>query len=159
MRSSRQVQQDSAVARRLLSVVLTDFLCWVPVGLVGVLAALGTPVPPTVTVSIAVFVMPLNSAINPYLYTFNKLREEWRHKRQLQTKREFWKKVTESDIQSMEESKVNELVRKCLRCKAGGITREMLSSVMQETQLEELTRSICERSSFDEGKSSITEQC
>ena len=37
--------QDLAIARRLLAVVVSDFLCWFPIGLLGLLASNGAPVP------------------------------------------------------------------------------------------------------------------
>jgi hypothetical protein len=63
--------QDVAVARRLIAVAMTDFLCWFPIGLLGLLAARGVHVPSEVNVAMAVFVLPLNSALNPFLYTLN----------------------------------------------------------------------------------------
>ena len=63
--------QDLTIARRLGSVVLSDFLCWFPIGLLGLLAAGGVPVPGELNVAMAIFVLPLNSALNPFLYTLN----------------------------------------------------------------------------------------
>nr|KAG5705343.1 hypothetical protein BaRGS_011115 [Batillaria attramentaria] len=72
-----------AVARRLFLVVFTDFCCWFPVGLMGLLASRGTPIPGVLNVWTAIFVMPLNSAVNPFLYTLNTLRQR-RTKRKMQ---------------------------------------------------------------------------
>ena len=63
--------KDLAMAQRLLIVVVSDFLCWFPIGLLGLLASAGTPVPGEINVSIAIFVLPLNSALNPFLYSLN----------------------------------------------------------------------------------------
>nr|KAG5696537.1 hypothetical protein BaRGS_021073 [Batillaria attramentaria] len=63
--------QDVAIARILATIVLTDFLCWFPIAIVGLLASEGVPISDEVNVSIAIFVFPLNSALNPFLYTFN----------------------------------------------------------------------------------------
>nr|KAG5701063.1 hypothetical protein BaRGS_008784 [Batillaria attramentaria] len=73
--------QDLTIARRLLTVVVSNFLCWFPVGLLGLLASGGVPISGEVTVAIAIFVLPLNSALNPFLYTLNMLTER-RRKRQ-----------------------------------------------------------------------------
>nr|KAG5703800.1 hypothetical protein BaRGS_009598 [Batillaria attramentaria] len=62
-------QQDMTIARRLFLIVFTDFCCWFPIGVMGLLASKGTPVPGVVNVWAAVFVLPLNSALNPFLYT------------------------------------------------------------------------------------------
>nr|KAG5685517.1 hypothetical protein BaRGS_024254 [Batillaria attramentaria] len=70
--------RDLAIARRLLSVVVSDFLCWFPIGFLGLLASYGTPIPSEVSVAIAVFVLPVNSALNPFLYTLNAVRERRR---------------------------------------------------------------------------------
>ena len=75
--SSRK-RQDLDIARRLITVAVTDFCCWFPVGLVGVLAATGTPVPSEVNVAMATLVIPLNSAMNPFLYTMNVILEKRR---------------------------------------------------------------------------------
>ena len=83
MRESTQSQQhDTAIARRLFLVVITDFCCWFPVGVMGLLAARGTPIPGEVNVGAAIFLLPLNSALNPFLYTLNTLLEK-RRKRKL----------------------------------------------------------------------------
>ena len=65
--------RDMAVARRLIAIVVTDFLCWFPVGALGMLAAGGTSVAGEVNVALAICVLPINSAVNPFLYTLNTL--------------------------------------------------------------------------------------
>ncbi|XP_070206413.1 G-protein coupled receptor GRL101-like [Littorina saxatilis] len=72
--SSRK-SADLRIARRLVSVALSDFLCWFPIGLLGLLAARGVAVPGEVSVGLAILVLPLNSALNPFLYTINMLLE------------------------------------------------------------------------------------
>ncbi|XP_070205907.1 G-protein coupled receptor GRL101-like [Littorina saxatilis] len=68
--------QEIRIARRLITVVVSDFLCWFPIGLLGVLSATGTPIPGEVNVAVAIFVLPFNSALNPFLYTFNVVMEK-----------------------------------------------------------------------------------
>nr|KAG5690340.1 hypothetical protein BaRGS_027637 [Batillaria attramentaria] len=36
--------RDMAIARRLFAIVISDFTCWFPVGLLGVMASTGIPV-------------------------------------------------------------------------------------------------------------------
>ena len=79
---SQNQERDAAVARSLFLVALTDFLCWFPIGLMGVLAAAGVPIPGVVYVWSAVFVLPLNSALNPFLYTLNGVLEKRRAARE-----------------------------------------------------------------------------
>ena len=75
-------QQDLNIARRLATIAATDFVCWFPVGLLGLLAATGTAVPGEVNVAMATLVIPLNSAMNPFLYTMNVLLEKRRQARE-----------------------------------------------------------------------------
>jgi hypothetical protein len=70
--------QDVNVARRLISIAVSNFLCWFPIGVLGLLAASGVPVPSEVNVAAAIFVLPLNSALNPFLYNLNMLLERRR---------------------------------------------------------------------------------
>ena len=73
-----RVSRDLSIARRLISVAVTDFLCWFPIGLCGLLASAEFPVPVEVNVGLAIFVLPLNSALNPFMYTFNTVMEKRR---------------------------------------------------------------------------------
>ncbi|XP_025113533.1 uncharacterized protein LOC112575741 [Pomacea canaliculata] len=81
---------DITIARRLVTVVMSDFLCWFPVGLTGILASYDVAVAGEVNVAMAIFILPVNSALNPFLYTLNiylerrrRAREEERQKRLL----------------------------------------------------------------------------
>nr|KAG5706626.1 hypothetical protein BaRGS_005696 [Batillaria attramentaria] len=76
--SDKPTANDATIARRLTTVVLSDFLCWFPIGLLGVLASTGTVVSSEVNVAMAIFVLPLNSALNPFLYTLNTVLEKRR---------------------------------------------------------------------------------
>ena len=73
-----KVSRDLTIAQRLISVAVTDFLCWFPIGVCGLLASFGSPIPGEVNVALAIFVLPLNSALNPFMYTFNMLAEKRR---------------------------------------------------------------------------------
>nr|KAG5705763.1 hypothetical protein BaRGS_027422 [Batillaria attramentaria] len=75
---SNQDNQDATIARRLTTIVLSDFLCWFPIGLLGLLASTGTPISSEVNIGMAIFVLPFNSALNPFLYTFNVFMEKRR---------------------------------------------------------------------------------
>ncbi|KAL8595637.1 hypothetical protein ACOMHN_025673 [Nucella lapillus] len=75
---STKVSRDMTIARRLVTIAVTDFMCWFPIGLCGMLALAGIPIPGEVNVALAVFVLPLNSAANPFMYTFNTLAEKRR---------------------------------------------------------------------------------
>ena len=70
---STRANQDSTVAKRMLFIILTDFFCWFPVIIISVLALANSLHDPRKQVYawIAVFVLPINSSINPLLYTFS----------------------------------------------------------------------------------------
>ncbi|KAK7088052.1 hypothetical protein V1264_022024 [Littorina saxatilis] len=74
--SASKKSKDATIARRLTTVVVSDFLCWFPIALLGVLATTGTPIPGEVNVAVAIFVLPFNSALNPFLYTLNLILEK-----------------------------------------------------------------------------------
>ncbi|KAH9488178.1 hypothetical protein Btru_064860 [Bulinus truncatus] len=69
--SKVRVRQDTAIAKRLILVVLTDCLCWFPITVMGLAARSGLPVPGEMNVVATVFLLPANSAFNPFLYTAN----------------------------------------------------------------------------------------
>ena len=72
--------KDLTIARRLITIAVSDFLCWFPIGLLGLLAAGGVSVPGEVNVAMAIFALPVNSAINPFLYTLNRALERRKQK-------------------------------------------------------------------------------
>ena len=67
------MNQDSTLAKRMMFIILTDFACWFPVIVISILALTGNLYDPSKQVYawIAVFVLPINSSINPLLYTFS----------------------------------------------------------------------------------------
>ena len=93
---------DSSIARRLITVAVSDFLCWFPIGLLGLLASNGVAVPGEVNVAVAILVLPVNSALNPFLYTLNTALEH-RRRRQEHKLRKMWitnmtSRVSVSDV-------------------------------------------------------------
>lgn len=85
--------RDLAIARTLTTIVVTDFLCWFPIGLLGILASIGIPIPDEVNVGMAIFVLPVNSALNPFLYTFNTQMERRRRAKEAQMIRCLEKRI------------------------------------------------------------------
>lgn len=61
----------TSIGTRMVFIVLTDFSCWIPIIIIGIASLLGMEASPTVYAWIAVFVLPLNSALNPILYTIS----------------------------------------------------------------------------------------
>ncbi|KAL8610625.1 hypothetical protein ACOMHN_006344 [Nucella lapillus] len=76
--------KEATVARRLLIIAMSDFLCWFPIGVCGLLAKLDVPVPGEVNTAMAVFVLPFNSALNPFLYTYTIVQEKRHREREAQ---------------------------------------------------------------------------
>ena len=74
--------KDIAIARRLITIAMSDFLCWFRIGLLGLLASNGVAIPGEVSVAMAIFALPINSAINPFLYTLNMILERSRLERE-----------------------------------------------------------------------------
>ena len=62
--------QEITLAIRMGAIILTDFMCWVPIVVIGILVQSATvTISPVVYVYIVVFILPINSAANPYIYT------------------------------------------------------------------------------------------
>lgn len=70
---STRINQDSAIAKRMMFIILADFLCWFPVIILTIMALAESLHDPSQEVYAwtAVFVLPINSSVNPYLYTFS----------------------------------------------------------------------------------------
>ena len=64
------------MARRLITIAVSDFLCWFPMGVLGVLSFNDVVIPDELNVAVAIFILPINSAFNPFLYTLNILIEK-----------------------------------------------------------------------------------
>ena len=67
--AKRRYKQDLAVASQLSLIVITDFLCWFPICVMGLLAQTGYSISNSAYAWSAVVVLPVNSSINPVLYT------------------------------------------------------------------------------------------
>ncbi|XP_026470408.1 relaxin receptor 2-like [Ctenocephalides felis] len=66
---STHARHESAVARRFAIIVFTDCLCWLPIIIVKIIALCGSKVSENLYAWLAVLVLPVNSALNPVLYT------------------------------------------------------------------------------------------
>ncbi|XP_072015346.1 uncharacterized protein [Amphiura filiformis] len=62
--------EEVEMATRMAAVVLTDFFCWMPIIIMGILVQTHQiTLSPTVNAWIVTFLLPINSAVNPFLYT------------------------------------------------------------------------------------------
>uniref|UniRef100_F7IQ25 G-protein coupled receptor 106 n=1 Tax=Callithrix jacchus TaxID=9483 RepID=F7IQ25_CALJA len=63
------IGRDMAVANRFLFIVFSDAICWIPVFVIKILSLFRVEMPDTMTSWIVIFFLPVNSALNPILYT------------------------------------------------------------------------------------------
>lgn len=70
---STAVNRESTLSKKVAFIILTDFLCWMPVIIISFLSITGiySDQSKLMYVWIAIFVLPINSSINPFLYTFS----------------------------------------------------------------------------------------
>nr|ARK36625.1 relaxin-receptor 1 [Sagmariasus verreauxi] len=61
---------DREFAMRFFFIVFTDCLCWTPIIILRILALAGIEIMPELYAYVVVVVLPINSALNPFLYTF-----------------------------------------------------------------------------------------
>ena len=67
---TRDTEEQMKLTRKVLAIVATDFVCVFPLIVLGILVQTRvTELPPSVFAWLVTFVLPINSAINPYLYT------------------------------------------------------------------------------------------
>ncbi|XP_076379565.1 leucine-rich repeat-containing G protein-coupled receptor 3 isoform X2 [Megalopta genalis] len=62
--------RDSEFALRFFLIVLTDAACWAPIIILKIRALMKYPIPADLHAWLVVFILPVNSAVNPLLYTF-----------------------------------------------------------------------------------------
>lgn len=84
-------RRETALARRVFLIILSDCVCWMPVIVFGMRTIIekSFKAPGELAVWIAVFALPINSALNPILYTLsteqvrgilgNKLEKFWNY--------------------------------------------------------------------------------
>ncbi|KAF8785851.1 Relaxin receptor 1 like protein [Argiope bruennichi] len=61
--------EDTVLAFRFFFIVLTDSLCWIPIVIIKLLALAGVTISHNLYACVVVFILPINSALNPVLYT------------------------------------------------------------------------------------------
>ena len=70
----REMAEEIRMTVKVSAIVLTDFFCWFPICLIGALVQAGVVTIPADTFAwIVTFVLPVNSAINPFMYTIGSL--------------------------------------------------------------------------------------
>ncbi|XP_022430128.2 relaxin receptor 2 isoform X2 [Delphinapterus leucas] len=61
--------REAAVANRFFFIVISDAICWIPVFVIKILSLFRVEIPETITSWVVIFFLPVNSALNPILYT------------------------------------------------------------------------------------------
>ncbi|KAK6967752.1 G-protein coupled receptor GRL101 [Biomphalaria glabrata] len=69
--------QDFEVAKHLSLIAISNFCCWFPIGVMGLLALDGYHLGIETYAWTAVLIMPMNSALNPFIYTIPALMQRW----------------------------------------------------------------------------------
>ncbi|XP_063951838.1 G-protein coupled receptor GRL101-like [Lytechinus pictus] len=70
-RKSKSNKQETKLAVRMALLVATDLACWMPVIIMGILSQSGAvTLPPSLYAWTVILIVPINSSINPFLYTF-----------------------------------------------------------------------------------------
>lgn len=93
--------RELTIARRLLTTVVCKCLCWLILGTVRLLASRATPMSDDVHVGVALLLLPLSAALDPYLYVFGIVQQSRRQAREQRLlKRLRAKKVDKGQGQS-----------------------------------------------------------
>eukprot|EP00057_Strongylocentrotus_purpuratus_P018615 XP_011673089.1 PREDICTED: G-protein coupled receptor GRL101-like [Strongylocentrotus purpuratus] len=72
MRTNKTMEAEIKLAVRTAVIVATDICCWLPIVILAFVSLSNSAtIPSTVYAWIAVFIFPINSSINPYLYTIS----------------------------------------------------------------------------------------
>ncbi|KAJ8024875.1 hypothetical protein HOLleu_34910 [Holothuria leucospilota] len=69
-RQSEARNEDIKLAKRMSVIVGTDMLCWLPVIILSVLTRRGIAIPTELNPWLVVFVIPINSVLNPFIYSY-----------------------------------------------------------------------------------------
>ncbi|PIK48327.1 hypothetical protein BSL78_14811 [Apostichopus japonicus] len=70
----REVSEEVKMATKMALIVGTDLFCWMPIIIMALLSWSGAvQIPQDIYAVVAVFILPVNSAANPYLYTISTL--------------------------------------------------------------------------------------
>jgi len=67
--TSAKKDPNRGMQERISRLLLTDFVCWIPVCIMAYLRVSGVYLPPNAYIVSAGFLLPINSAMNPLLYS------------------------------------------------------------------------------------------
>ncbi|XP_076824329.1 uncharacterized protein LOC143470228 isoform X3 [Clavelina lepadiformis] len=67
--ANNRINENRTMQARITRLVVTDFACWVPVSVMSLLCLLGVSISPVAYAFAAIILLPVNSALNPILYS------------------------------------------------------------------------------------------
>nr|CAB3263306.1 uncharacterized protein LOC108950436 [Phallusia mammillata] len=67
--NARAEKQNQEMQKKIIRLVFTDFFCWVPISIMAFLNFGGTTVPPVIYAVSAIILLPINSSLNPLIYS------------------------------------------------------------------------------------------
>ena len=80
IRKNQREKQQSRMQKRISRIIITDFLCWIPICIMGFVKLSGFYVDDVAYIVSAGLLLPINSAFNPFLYSslLNKLKKTFK---------------------------------------------------------------------------------
>ncbi|XP_067112893.1 relaxin receptor 1 [Osmerus mordax] len=63
------LNKEVSIAKRFFFIVFTDAMCWIPIFILKILSLLRVEITGTIILWVVIFILPINSALNPILYT------------------------------------------------------------------------------------------
>ena len=96
---SKDMNMQIKMTVKVTAIVATDFLCWFPIIILGILVQTrAITLPPSVFAWLVTCVLPINSAVNPYLYTISEIISKHRKKSENLSMRTQEPKVTRQSM-------------------------------------------------------------
>ena len=69
MASNKSIRREAILQKRIARIIATDFFCWMPIFILSFVKLNGVQFPSIIYQITAVFLLPINSALNPLLYS------------------------------------------------------------------------------------------
>ena len=67
--------EDRWMARKFILIVATDGICWLPLIIFSINSLRGIKIENQLAVWLSLFILPVNSALNPYLYSYSTIKQ------------------------------------------------------------------------------------
>ena len=98
-RNNKSAKQEAKMQKRIARIIATDFACWIPICIMSYMRIRGYDFSNIIYQVSAVFLLPINSALNPFLYSslFDKLLKKWHN---AVGSSSFWQFISRSNRQN-----------------------------------------------------------